>query len=164
MQVTQCAIRAVLAVACATSGAAFAADGATDAAAMARNVGDQKFDHIPGTPDCMLGTALSGDPGKGAALLMAKFASGCTVPWHWHTPDEHLMLASGVGRVEMKDTKPVVLRSGGYAMMPSKHVHQFTCVSSCVAFLRTDGVFDMHYVDAGGKEITPDDALKKKKK
>jgi len=164
MQVTQCAIRAVLAITFAASGAAFAADAATDAAAMAKNVGDQKFDHIPGTPDCMLGTALSGDPGKGAALLMAKFASGCKVPWHWHTPDEHVMLASGVGRVEMKDAKAVVLRSGGYAMMPSKHVHQFTCVSACVMFLRSDGAFDTHYVDAAGKEIMPDEALKTKKK
>ena len=164
MQITQCAIRAVLAIAFATSGAALATDGAADAAAMAKNVGDQKFEHIPGTPECMLGTALSGDPGKGPALLMAKFASGCTVPWHWHTPDEHVMLASGVGRVEMKDAKPVMLRSGGYAMMPSKHVHQFTCVSACVMFLRSDGVFDTHYVDTGGNEITPDEALKAKKK
>jgi hypothetical protein len=59
----------------------------------------------------------------------------------------------------MKDGKPVVLRPGGYAFAPSHHVHQFTCVSPCLAYVFSDAVFDIHYVDAGGNEIPPDQAL-----
>ena len=72
------------------------------------------------------------------------------------------MIVSGSAKVEMKGGGTATLGPGGYAMMPSKHVHQFTCVSACSAFINSDGAFDMHYVDAGGKEVTPDAALKKK--
>jgi quercetin dioxygenase-like cupin family protein len=149
----------------ATFASGAAAEGAAAAPmAIAKNLNEQKFEPIPGTPACLTGTALAGDPGKGPALLQAKFASGCTVPWHWHTPDEHVMMVSGVGRMEMKDEKPVTLRAGAYAMMPSHHAHQFTCLSACVMFLRSDGVFDTHYINADGKEIPPEEALAKKKK
>jgi hypothetical protein len=47
-------------------------------------------------------------------------------------------------------------------MMPSKHVHQFTCTSACTAFVSSDAAFDIHYVDTDGKEIPPDTALAKK--
>ena len=143
---------------------AFAADGASAGEqSMAKNLNEQKLGAFPGLPACFVGAVLSGDPGKGPSLLVGKFSTGCTVPWHWHTPDEHVMLASGVGRMEMKDAKTAVLRSGGYAMMPGHHVHQFTCLSTCVMFLKADGAFDTHYVNADGKEIPPEEALKKKK-
>ncbi|WP_380039602.1 cupin domain-containing protein [Dyella tabacisoli] len=146
------------------TGTALAAEGvATAPIAVAKNLSDQKFDAIPGTPACMTGTGLAGDPSKGPALFELKFKTGCTVPWHWHTPDEHVMLVSGIGRMEMKDTKPVTLHAGGYAMLPSQHAHQFTCLSACVMFLRSDGVFDTHYINADGKEITPEEAFAKKK-
>jgi hypothetical protein len=35
-----------------------------------------------------------------------------------------------------------------------------TCASSCVIFDVIDGAFDIHDVDADGKEIPPDQALK----
>jgi len=46
--------------------------------------------------------------------------------------------------------------------LTSKHVHQFTCVTACKLFLAIDAAFDIHYVDASGNEISPDDALKAK--
>lgn len=46
-----------------------------------------------------------------------------------------------------------------YAMMPSKHVHQFTCTSACSAFVSSDAAFDIHYVEASGAEISSDAAL-----
>jgi len=148
------------------AGNAAAAEGAAAAAPMgvALNLSDQKFGAFPGTPACMVGVVLSGDPGKGPSLIESKFAAGCTIPWHWHSSDEHVMMASGVGKMEMKDAKPVTLRAGAYAMMPSHHPHQFTCASACVIFLRSDGVFDTHYINAEGKEIPPEDALAKKRK
>ena len=33
---------------------------------------------------------------------------------------------------EAKDAKPATLRAGGFAIMPSRHVHQFRCTTQCV--------------------------------
>ncbi len=157
-----CSAAALLAFA----GNAIAAEGAAAAAPMGvtKNLADQKFEPFPGTPACLSGVVLNGDPGKGPSLLESKFATGCTIPWHWHSSDEHVLMVSGVGKMEMKDTKPVTLRAGGYSMLPGHHPHQFTCISACVMFLRSDGVFDTHYINADGKEIPPEEALAKKKK
>jgi quercetin dioxygenase-like cupin family protein len=149
------------------AGSVNAAEGAAAAAPMGvnKNLTDQKFEAFPGTPACITGVVLSGDPDKGPSLLEAKFTSGCTVPWHWHSSDEHVMMASGIGKMDMKDeAKPITLRAGAYSMLPGHHPHQFTCVSACVLFLRSDGVFDTHYINADGKEIPPEEALAKKKK
>jgi hypothetical protein len=62
----------------------------------------------------------------------------------------------------MKEGGNATLGPGGYAMLPGKHVHQFTCSSACSAFVSSDEAFDIHYVDANGKEIPPDMAFKKK--
>src|SRR5579863_7549426 len=61
-----------------------------------------KFVNFPGLPTCMRASVLSGDPMKGAFLLLVKTASGCVVPWHWHTVTENLMFVSGSGKGEMK--------------------------------------------------------------
>jgi hypothetical protein len=74
------------------------------------------------------------------------------------------MIVSGSAKVEMKDSGTTsVVGPGGFAMMPSKHVHAFTCTSACSAFVSSDAAFDLHYVDASGGEITPEQALAKKK-
>ena len=73
------------------------------------------------------------------------------------------MIVSGSAKVEMRGGSSSTLGPGGYAMMPSKHVHQFTCTSACTAFVSSDAAFDIHYVDTDGKEIPPDTALAKKK-
>jgi hypothetical protein len=75
------------------------------------------------------------------------------------------MIVSGSAKVEMKDGgKTEVIGPGGYATMPSKHVHQFTCTSACTLFVSSDAAFDIHYVDANGQEVPPEKALEKKKK
>jgi hypothetical protein len=70
------------------------------------------------------------------------------------------MIVSGVARIEMKDGKPLTLRAGGFAIMPSHHVHQFTCEQNCQMYIYADAAFDIHYVNAQGGEISPADALK----
>ncbi len=45
--------------------------------------------------------------------------------------------------------------------MPSRHVHQFGCAKKCMLYVFSDAAFDMHYLDAAGKEISPGEALKK---
>jgi quercetin dioxygenase-like cupin family protein len=144
-------------------GAAFVRGQAADEHAVGRNVSEIQFSAFPGMPGCSPGSVQSGDPAKGPSIILAKANTGCTVPWHWHTPNEHLMVVNGTARVEMKSEKPITLRAGGYAMLPAKHAHQFVCTSSCLFYVHSDGPFDIHYVNSQGNEISPDEALKSTK-
>lgn len=133
--------------------------------AVIRKMADNKFGPLPVLPSCMTAAVQSGDPSKGAFVLAGKGTAGCVIPWHWHTGTEHVMIVSGSAKVEMKDGgKSAVLGPGGYAMLPAKHVHQFQCTTACSIFVSSAVAFDIHYVDAGGKEIPVDAALAKKKK
>ena len=125
-----------------------------------QNVAQMKFVNFPGMPTCTTASVQNGDPSKEPSIILAKAAKGCTVPWHWHTPNEHLMMVSGTAVLQPKDGSALTLKAGGFARMPSKHVHSFHCTSTCVLYIYADAPFDLHYVDAQGKELTPDDALK----
>ncbi|MES2018081.1 MAG: cupin domain-containing protein [Pseudomonadota bacterium] len=127
---------------------------------MAKNTKDMQFMAFPGLPTCTSGSVQNGDPSKEASIILVKAKSGCVIPWHWHTPSEHLMIVSGTARAEMKDGETVTLQSGGFTSMPAKHVHQFTCLKACTFYVASDGVFDLHYVDPAGQELAPADALK----
>jgi quercetin dioxygenase-like cupin family protein len=127
-----------------------------------RKLSENKFTPTPGLPSCIPGAVQSGDPSKGPSVITFKATAGCAVPWHWHTPTEQLMIVSGSAKLQMKSGRTATLGPGDFALMPSKHVHQFTCVSACTGFVHSDAAFDIHYVDASGKEIPPDTALKKK--
>jgi quercetin dioxygenase-like cupin family protein len=128
-----------------------------------RKLSENKLAPLAGLPVCITMAVESGDPAKGASVIVFKGTAGCLIPWHWHTPTEHVMMVSGAAKVEMKGGSSATLGAGGYAMMPGKHQHQFTCTSACTAFVSSDGIFDIHYVDASGKEIPPEVALAKKK-
>jgi len=119
-----------------------------------------KFASVPGVPACLKLAVQRGDPSKGAAVLLLKARPGCTVPWHWHTANENLMIVSGKGKMEMNDAAATIVGPGDYIYLPSKHPHQFTCTTACTVFDITDGAFDVHYIDKDGKEIPPDQALK----
>ena len=128
-----------------------------------RKLSENKLRPMAGLPTCITMAVESGDPSKGSSVIVFKGTSGCSISWHWHTPTEHVMIVSGSAKVEMRGGSSSTLGPGGYAMMPSKHVHQFTCTSACTAFVSSDAAFDIHYVDTDGKEIPPDTALAKKK-
>ena len=122
---------------------------------------EQKFVNFPGIPDCTKGAVLHGDPNSDkGAVLMLKATAGCKIPWHWHTSTEQLGMLNGSAKLEMKDSAAKTLTPGTYVFLPSKHQHQFTCPTACTLFLATEAKFDIHYVDASGKEISPDEALK----
>ena len=125
-----------------------------------QNVTEMTFTNVPGLPTCTVGSVQNGDPTKGPSIIFAKMEAGCVIPWHWHTASENLMMVSGVARIEMKDGKPMTLGAGGYARMPSRHVHQFRCEQACSLYVYSDAAFDIHYIDAQGKEISVEDALK----
>ncbi|HZQ90486.1 MAG TPA: cupin domain-containing protein [Terriglobales bacterium] len=123
---------------------------------------EMKYGPLPGLPPCAQGAVLHGDPGKGGATLSAKATAGCKIPWHWHTATEQLGIVSGSAKLEIKDGPSKAIGAGAYAYLPAKHTHQFTCTAACTFFIGTDGAFDIHYVDASGKEISLDEALKSK--
>lgn len=130
-----------------------------------RKMAENKFEPMQGLPPCVTSAVESGDPSKGPSVIVFKATKGCMIPWHWHTPTENVMIVSGTAKVEMKDNgQTAILGPGGYALMPSKHVHQFTCTSACSAFVSSDAAFDIHYVDASGAEISPDLTMTTKKK
>lgn len=119
-----------------------------------------KFTTIPDMPSCASAAILRGNPRSGPAWVFLKLASGCRVPWHWHTANEDLVVISGQGSFEMKDGKPLQFTPGAYASLPSHHVHRASCSRNCLLFSIADGAFDIHYVDAGGNEIPANQALK----
>lgn len=110
-----------------------------------------------------LGTAgiLTGDPAKGPSIIVEKFGPGCAIPWHWHTPNEHVMMVSGTFNFEIRGQSPVEVTAGDFVFIPSRQISQTTCLGPdpCICFLYTDAPADMHFVDETGTEISEDQAL-----
>jgi quercetin dioxygenase-like cupin family protein len=117
------------------------------------------FAPIPTMPRCASGAILRGNPRSGPAWVLLKLASGCRVPWHWHSANEDLVIVSGRGTMEMKDGPPLQFVPGAYVSLPNHHVHRASCSRACLLFSIADGAFDIHYVDTSGKEIDADRAL-----
>ena len=103
---------------------------------------------------------LRGNPRTEASVVFVKLASGCSVPWHWHTANEEIIVVSGAGTLDMKYGKPLAFQPGAYASLPNHHVHRARCVTTCVFTSIADGAFDIHYVDDAGAEISEGQALK----
>jgi len=152
---------------------------------VARNASEMKPGPITGLPTCIQGSPQAGDPSTGGFVLYAKGKAGCTIPFHWHTANERLIIVSGTALMSMREgdttqgdtaqgdttTKhdmvkgmkqgaPVALKAGGFVELPAKHVHQLKCTDTCTLYVLSDGKFDIHYVDPDGKEIPPDQAMK----
>jgi quercetin dioxygenase-like cupin family protein len=121
-----------------------------------------KFGPIPNAPACFTIAVEKGDPSKGPSVILARFAPHCVAPYHWHTPSETAMVASGMLETQMKGDKAIVARSGDFVYLPSHHVHRATCsgTTPCLVFLSSDAAFDIHWVNAEGKEISFEQAVK----
>ena len=117
------------------------------------------FGSAPYLPSCLTMAPEHGDPSKGAFTLLLKFTSGCSIPMHWHSVAEELMLVSGSGKMQTQDGKTSAVDRGSFVYIPAKHQHAFTCATACTAFLSAAGAFDIHYVDKSGNEIPADQAL-----
>ena len=132
--------------------------------ATSKQMSDMKFERFPGMPECADASGVSGDPSTDPSLFLVRMKSNCIFPWHWHSSNEELMIVSGKATIEMKDGNNLNVTGGSYAMMPLQHIHRFNCHKDCVFFVRPDGVFDMHFVNEKGEEITPEQALAAQKK
>ena len=127
---------------------------------VAKNLADVRLAAIPDAPACFVAAVEEGNPAKEASVMMMRGTRGCSVPRHWHPSAERIMLIKGSARAEVADTSVVTLTPGGYLSVPPRHPMRFACTTSCELFVYTDGPFEMHYVDATGREIPAAEALK----
>ena len=112
-----------------------------------RPLADVKF-----APDddvkCLDSTLESGDPDKGPSTFILRAVPDCKVPLHYHTAEEQLIVVRGDVETGMEGVTPRVLQAGGFAMMPSKEKHWFTCQSKdgCLMFVAFDRAYDIFWV------------------
>jgi len=98
-----------------------------------------------GEPACLKVARENGDPDKGASTFLLQAPSGCVVPAHYHTAEEQFMVARGDVLTGMDGMAETRLGPGGFAMMPSKAMHWFTCKSkeTCLMFVTFDRTYDI---------------------
>lgn len=87
---------------------------------------------------------LHGDPGKGNADVFFKVPANFTIPKHWHTSAERMVLVSGSLKVKYDGQDAVTLKPGMYAYGPSKLAHEATCAKGdpCVLFIAFESAID----------------------
>ena len=97
---------------------------------------------------CLASTVETGDPAKGPSTIILKAPPNCLVPWHYHTAAEQLIVTQGSVQTEMEGMPARALGPGGFAMMPGKAKHQFSCQSktACVMFVTFDATYDIFWV------------------
>ena len=98
-----------------------------------------------GEPACLKVARENGDPDIGPSTFLLEAPSGCVVPAHYHTAEEQLMVVRGDVLTGMDGMAEATLGPGGFAMMPSKAVHWFTCKSkeTCLMFVTFDRTYDI---------------------
>jgi quercetin dioxygenase-like cupin family protein len=129
---------------------------------IAINLSDLKF-----TPDvdepCLSGATVRGDPAKGPSTGVYRVTKECTIPMHWHSSAESLVMISGVGTVTMKGRNPVKLQRGGFFFQPAHQIGAGRFPRGALFVVTFEGPVDTHYVDDTGKEISRDQALNQSK-
>jgi quercetin dioxygenase-like cupin family protein len=97
---------------------------------------------------CLVGVLENGDPDSGPSAFLLKAAANCVVAPHYHTAEEQLIVVRGEVSTGMHGMAETVLGAGGFAMMPSKQTHWFTCTSKdgCLMFATFDRTYDIVWV------------------
>lgn len=101
-----------------------------------------------GDVKCLSSAIEAGDPAVGASTFILKAPPKCLIPWHYHTAEEQLIVIRGAVLTEMDGISPTVLGPGGFAVMPGKEKHQFSCKSKgeCIVVVVFDRKYDIFWV------------------
>jgi quercetin dioxygenase-like cupin family protein len=112
-----------------------------------RQLADVKFPQEE-KPGCLQFALENGELKTGPSTAIMKAAPNCVVPPHYHTAEEQLIIVRGDVSTGMEGMSDSVLHPGGFAMMPSKAVHWFTCTAKeeCVMFVTFDRAYDIVWV------------------
>ncbi len=139
----RCAVLAI-AIVSVTTGSAIAAD-----PAVGRAFTDPALTWNP-CPDFMskgCGIAvLGGNPAGRDADVFFRVPGNATIPLHWHSSAERMVLVSGRMRVAFEGQAPMRLMPGQYARGAARAPHSAVCESAepCVLFIAFDGPVDAH--------------------
>jgi len=115
--------------------------------------GDMKWGPAPpGLPPGAQAVVLSGDPSKPEPFtLTVKFPDGYTVPAHWHSMTENVVIVSGnmmLGMGEKVDASAMkTVGPGGYVMLPKEMRHYVKAKGAATIVIYGTGPFDITYVD-----------------
>ena len=96
---------------------------------------------------------LHGDPAKDNLDVFFKVPAKSTIPMHWHTSAERMVLVAGELHVTYDGQKMAVLRPGTYAYGPAKRPHKGFCASAvpCVLFIAFESPLDAVPIESAEK-------------
>jgi len=124
--------------------------------ALTRTARDAKLKWGPCPPFLPKGCAIAvlhGDPAKDNVDVFFKVPAKSTIPLHWHTSAERMVLVAGKLHVTYDGQKTAVLRPGTYAYGPAKRPHKGFCASTspCILFIAFESPLDAVPVENIGK-------------
>jgi quercetin dioxygenase-like cupin family protein len=128
-------------------GLAFSMAAQAPKSGIVRQLSDVKFPAGEG-PDCLQFFLENGDLNSGPTTAIMKAAPKCVIPPHYHTAEEQLIIVKGNVSTGMEGMPDTVLGPGGFAMMPSKAPHWFTCTAKeeCLMFVTFDRAYDIVWI------------------
>lgn len=122
------------------------------------SAGDAQLKWAPCPPflpkGCQI-AVLRGDPARPNVDIFFKVPAQASIPRHWHTSAERMVLVSGELHVTYDGHKTAVLKAGSYAYGPAKLPHKAECRSAgpCVLFIAFEAPLDAVPSDnASGKK------------
>jgi len=97
---------------------------------------------------CLKSALENGNPDTGPSTFLLKAPPGCRVAAHYHTAEEQLIVIQGSVLTGMKGMRSVTLTAGGFAVMPSKAIHSFSCIGTdpCLMVVTFDRKYDIVWV------------------
>ena len=78
----------------------------------------------PFMPKGCVVAVLYGNPAKDNVDVFFKVPGKSSIPMHWHTSAERMVLVAGELHVTYEGQKKAVLKRGTYAYGPAKHPHE----------------------------------------
>lgn len=87
---------------------------------------------------------LHGDPAKANVDVFLKVPARSSIPLHWHTSAERMILVAGELHVTYEGQKAAVLKPGSYAYGPARRPHSGICASdvACILFIAFESPLD----------------------
>jgi quercetin dioxygenase-like cupin family protein len=103
---------------------------------------------------CLKSALENGNPGTGPSTFLLQAPAGCRVAAHFHTAEEQLIVIRGSVSTGMKGMRSVILTAGGFAVMPAKAVHWFSCGDKepCLMVVTFNQKYDIVWVDAASAD------------